>query len=170
MNCRPLLIFACALALLGGGGCRPTGYAPSTQAEAQETYSRTKWCFTRQLAFSKLVPELGEVATDNNRSQVFFQFASGTRLNYQELEPGGGIMAFRGRGRLESIPELAGPIYRMHNSYTAEHPEKVTVVGFCGDRMFRVGAEGTNEQTVLRDAVSLATNALSSLRHQALNP
>jgi hypothetical protein len=170
MNCRPLLTFALALALLGGGGCRPAGYEPSTQAEAQETYNRTKWCFARQLAFSKLVPEPGEVATDNNRSQVFFQFASGTRLNYQELEPGGGIMAFRGLGRLEAIPELAGPIYRMHNSYTAERPEKVMVVGFCGDRMLRVTAEGTNEQAVLRDVVSLATNALNSLRQQARRP
>ena len=79
-------------------------------------------------------------------------------------------MAFRGLGRLEAIPELAGPIYRMHNSYTAERPEKVMVVGFCGDRMLRVTAEGTNEQAVLRDAVSLATNALNSLRQQARRP
>jgi hypothetical protein len=72
-------------------------------------------------------------------------------------------------GRLEPIPELPGPIYRVLNSYTADHPEKVMVVGFCGNRMFRVTAEGTNEQTVLREAVSLATNALSSLRQQARN-
>ena len=170
MNCQPLLLFACTVAIMGGGGCRPAGYEPSTQAEAQETYNRTKWRFARQRAFMKLVPELGEVATDNNRSQVFFQFTSGTRLNYQELEPGGGIMVFRGLGRLESIPELAGPIYRMHNSYTAERPEKVVVVGFCGDRMLRVTAEGTNEQTVLREAVTLATNALSNLRQQARSP
>jgi hypothetical protein len=101
---------------------------------------------------------------------VFFQLAAGTRIIYTEFQPGGGIMATRGRGRLESLPELAGRIYRMHYSYTAERPDKVMVVGFCGDRMFRVEAQGTNEQTVLRDAVSLATNALSSLRRQALNP
>ena len=170
MKCQSFLIFVGALALVGSGGCQPAGSEPLTQAEAQETYSRTKWYFARQLAFSKLIPELGEVAADSNRSQVFFQLASGTRVNYQEFQPGGGIMAFRGRGRLESIPELAGPIYRMHNSYTAEHPEKVTVVGFCGDRMFRVTAEGTNELIVLGDALSLATNALSSLRQQALKP
>jgi hypothetical protein len=142
MNRQPLPIFAVTLVLLGFGGCRPAGYEPSTQAEAQETYSRTKWCFARQLAFSKFVPELGEVATDSNRSQVFFQLASGTRINYTEFQPGRGIKAFHGLGRLESIPELAGPIYRMHNSYTGAHPEMVTLVGFCVDRMFQVTAGG----------------------------
>ena len=170
MKRQSFLIFVGALALVGGGGCRPAGYEPLTQAEAQETYSRTKWYFARLLAFSKLVPELGDAVADNNRTQIFFQLASGTRINYQEFLPGGGIKAFHGLGRLESIPELPGPVYRMHNSYTAEHAEKVTVVGFCGDRMFRVTAEGTNELIVLGDALSLATNALSSLRQQALKP
>jgi hypothetical protein len=170
MNCQSRLVLIGALILAGGGGCRPATYEPSTQVEAQQIYSRTKWRFARQRAFSKLVPELGEVATDGNRSQVFFQFASGTRLNYQELQPGGGIMTFHGLGRLEPLPGLAGPIYRMRRDYAMGNAEKVTVVGFCRDRMFRIEAQGTNELTVLQDALSLATNALRSLRQEARKP
>ena len=159
-----------ALVLVGGGGCRPSVYEPSTQAEAQETYSQTKWFFAHQRAFSKIVPAPGADAADDNKNQAFFELASGTRMAYTEFLPGGGIKAFHGLGRLESIPELAGPIYRLHSSYAPGNAEKVMVVGFCGDRLFRVEAQGTNEQIVLRDAVSLATNALSSLRNQARNP
>ena len=93
MKRQSFLIFVGALALVGGGGCRPAGYEPLTQAEAQETYSRTKWYFARLLAFSKLVPELGDAVADNNRTQICFQLASGTRINYQEFLPGGGIKA-----------------------------------------------------------------------------
>jgi len=170
MNRPPLLIFVGALVLLACGGCRPVAYEPSTQTEAQKTYSRTKWYFARQLAFSKIVPEPGAPAADDNRSQAFFELASGTRITYTEFLPGGGIKAFHGLGRLESLPELAGPIYRVHSSYAPGNPEKVVVVGFCGKRKFRVEAQGTVEQRALQDAVSVATNALSSLRHQARNP
>jgi hypothetical protein len=44
------------------------------------------------------------------------------------------------------------------------------VVGFRGDRRFLVLARGTNQQTVLADAIALATNALASLRNQARHP
>ena len=159
-----------ALVLLGFGGCRPSAYEPSTQAEAQKIYSQTKWYFARQIAFSKPGSEPAEAVTDNNRTQIFFQLASGTRINYTEFQPGGGIKAFHGLGRLESIPEVAGPVYRRPSSYAPGNLEKVVVVGFCGKRMFRVEAQGTVEQRALQDAVSVATNALSSLRHQARNP
>jgi len=170
MNCRWLSNITGALLLSGCGGSQPSAYAPSTQAEAQAAYSRTRWYFARQLAFSKLVPEPGTAARHDNDMRAVFQLASGSRLIYTEFLPSSGIKAFHGLGRLEPIPELASPVYRLQGPpYTEEHPDVVIVVGFWGDRMFRVQAQGTNQQTVLRDAVSLATNALASLRNHALN-
>jgi hypothetical protein len=170
MKYRLLLALTSVLALFGGGGRQPSASEPGTQAEAQGTYSRTKWFSARQLAFSKLVPEPGAPAADNGKTQAFFELASGTRTTYTEFLPNSGIKAFHGLGRLEPISILASPLYRLSDPYTAEHPGTVMVVGFCGDRMFRAQARGTNQQTVLADAVALATNALATLRSQALHP
>ncbi len=170
MNRWPLLIFAGALVLVDGSGCQPTAYEPSTHAEAQQTYGRTKWYFARQLAFSRLVPAPGTPGLNNDGTQTAFQLASGTRLIYSEFLPSSGIKAFHGLGRLESLPKVGSPIYRLTSPYTTEHPDTAIVVGFCGERMFRVQAQGTNHSTVLADAVSLATNALACLRNQALHP
>jgi hypothetical protein len=170
MNCRWLLIFASVLLLSGCGGSQPSAYAPSTQAEAQAAYSRTRWYFARQLAFSKLVPEPGTPARHDSDTQAVFQLASGDCLIYTEYLPSTGIKTFHGQGRLEPIPELVSSIYRLKGPpYTEVHPDVIIVVGFCGDRMFQVQAQGTNQQTVMREVVSLATNALASLRSQALN-
>ena len=170
MNCRWLLILACALLLSGCGDSQTSAYAPSTQTEAQAAYSRTRWYFVRQLAFSKLVPEPGTPAGHDSDTQAVFQLASGNCLIYTEYLPSTGIKAFQGLGRLEPIPELVSPIYRLKGPpYTGAHPDVISVVGFCGDRMFRVEAKGTNQQSVLREVVSLATNALANLRNQALN-
>jgi hypothetical protein len=170
MNCQSLLIFAGALVLLGGGGCRPSDYEPSTQAEAQRIYSQTKWFFAPQLAFSKRVPDPGADIPPDSRNQAFFKLASGTYIIYSEYLPSSGIKAFHGSGRLEPLPKLAGPIYRLSNASTADHPDAVRLVGFCGNRKFLVQARGTNQQIVLADARSLATNALASLRTQARYP
>jgi hypothetical protein len=170
MNCQAFLIVTGALALSGCERRCPPADAPSTQAEAQATYNRTRWYFAHQLAFSKLVPEAGADTLDNNNVQAFLQLTSGTRITYTEFPPSSGIKAFHGLGRLESLPELASPVYRLENRYTAENPDAVMVVGFCGERMFRVEARGTNQQPVLQDAISLATNALASLRNQARYP
>jgi len=170
MNRRSHAILATVLAILGGGGCRPTDYEPSTPAEAQRIYSETKWFFAPQLAFAKRVPDSDADIPPDSENQVFFKLASGTYIIYREYLPNSGIKAFHGQGWLEALPGLRGPVYLLSNSYTAGHPDAVMVVGFCGDRMFRVQARGTNQQTVLGDVVSLATNALVSLRNQALHP
>ena len=170
MNCQWFSILAGALVLAGCGGCRPSVFEASTQAEAQQTYSRTKWCFAPQRAFSKLLPEPGAPAADDNKNQAFFDLASGTQIKYTEFLPSSGMMAFHGLGRLEPIPELPSPLYQLSSPCTAEHSDTVMVVGFCGERMCRVQVRGTNQPTVLADAVSLATNALESLRNQARRP
>jgi hypothetical protein len=170
MNCQSLLILVGSLVLLGGGGCRQSDPELSAQAEAQKIYSQTKWYFASQLAFSKLVPDLDADMPPDSKNQRFFKLASGTYIIYSEYLPNSGIKAFHGQGRLEPLPEGAGPVYRLSSGYTAEHPDGVIVVGFCGDRMFRVQARGTNQQTVLVDAFALATNALASLRTQARHP
>ena len=170
MSCYWCLIFAGAVGLSGCGGSQPAVYAPSTPAEVQATYSRTRWYFARQLAFSKLVPEPGAPARAENATQVIFPLASGTRIIYEEFLPSTGIKAFHALGRLEPLPELASPVYVVTSPATMERPDGVMVVGFCGSRMFRVQAQGTNQQTVLADAVSFATNALANLRRQALYP
>ncbi len=170
MNCRWLLIFAGALLLSGCGGGQPSAYAPSTQAEAQAAYNRTRWYFARQLAFSKLVPEPDTPARDDSGTQAVFHLASGNCFIYTEYLPSTGIKAFHGLGRLEPIPELASLVYRLKGPpSTKVHPDVIIVVGLCGDRMFRVQGQGTNQETVLREAVCLATNALASLRNRALN-
>jgi len=171
MNSRWLPIVASVLCLLAGDGCRPSASEPATRAEAEEIYSRTRWYFAPQVAFSNLVPPWRTPDTPPDSSnQTFFDLASGTRIIYTEYLPSSGLKAFQGRGRLESIPQAAGPIYRLENSYTADHPDAVMLVGFCGKRRFVVQARGPNQQVVLADALSLATNALASLRNQARCP
>lgn len=171
MNLHCLLTVAGVVLLLAGGGCQPSAYEPSTQAEAQQIYSRTKWYFARPIAFSKLAPapRTPDMPRDSHL-QTVFDLASGTRITYSEYLPSSGLKAFQGHGWLESIPQVAGPIYRLENSHTAEHPDAVLLVGFCGNRRFVVQARGTNQPTVLADALSLATNALVNLRSQALHP
>jgi len=168
MNEWLLLIIAAALAFTGCEHRQSLMCEPSTQTEAQVTYGRTRWCFARQFAFSKLVPGPGPHAAHENETQAFFDLASGTRLIYSEFLPGSGIKSFHGLGRLESIPELARPIYLVRRPAPMEHADGFMIVGFCGNRMFQVQAQGTNQPVVLADAVSLATNALESLRRQAL--
>lgn len=158
------------LVLAGGAGCRPASYEPASPAEAQEIYSRTKWFFAPPLAFVPRVPDPYSDVPPDSKHQMFFQLASGTYIIYSEFLPSSGIKAFRGSGRLEPIPRLAGPVYRLSNSYSAGHPDAVLLVGFCGQRRFVVQARGTNQPTVLADALSLATNALANLRTQARNP
>ena len=170
MNCQSRRVLTALLATLAGGGCQPSDYDPSTPAEAQKIYSQTKWFFAPQLAFARRVPDPDADIPSDSKNQTFFKLASGTYIIYSEYLPSSGIKAFRGSGRLEPLPELAGPVYRLSNSYTAEHPDSVMVVGFCGERRFLVQARGTNQQIVLADAVSLATNALASLRNQARHP
>jgi hypothetical protein len=170
MNRYSLLSFGSALVLLGCGGCSPSDYDPATPAEAQRIYNQTKWFFAPQLAFSKGVPDPDADTPPDSKNQTFFRLASGTYIIYSEYLPNSGIKAFRGSGRLDPLPELAEPIYRLSNAYTAEHPDAVRVVGFREDRRFLVLARGTNQQTVLADAIALATNALASLRNQARHP
>ena len=170
MNCYSCTMLATALAILGGSGCRPSAYEPSTPAEAQRIYSQTKWFFAPQLAFAKHVPHSDADIPPDSKNQVFFKLASGTYIIYSEYLPSSGIKAFHGQGQLEALPGLGGPVYRLSNRSTAGHPDAVMVVGFCGDRRFLVQARGTNQQTVLADAVSLATNALANLRNQVLHP
>jgi hypothetical protein len=170
MNCESRQLLTALVVILAVGGCRPSDYEPSNPAEAEEIYSQTKWFFAPRLAFSKRVPDPDPEVPSDSRNQTFFKLASGTYIIYSEYLPSSGIKAFRGSGRLETLPGLAGPVYRLSNNYTAEHPDSVMVVGFCGERRFLVQARGTNQQTVLADAVSLATNALVSLRNQARNP
>jgi hypothetical protein len=170
MNFWVFLIVGGGLFLSGCGRGRPSTSAPSPQAEAQATYSRTRWYFTRQLAFSKLVPEVGAPLDHDSDTQATFQLASGSVLLYTEFLPSSGLKAFRGLGRLEPIPELASSVYLLKRTFsTGDNPEGVVLVGFWGDRMFRIEAQGTNQPTVLRDAISLATKALASLRNQAFN-
>ena len=99
--------------VLGCGGCRPSDYEPSTQAEAQKIYSQTKWFFAPQLAFSRRVRDPDADTPPDSRNQTFFKLASGTHIIYSEYLPNSGIKAFHGSGRLEPLPELAGPIYRL---------------------------------------------------------
>ncbi len=106
----------------------------------------------------------------NGDTQAVFQLASGSVLIYTEYLPSPGLKAFRGLGRLEPIPNLASSVYFLKRTFSiGENPDGVVLIGFCGDRMFRVEARGTNQPTVVREAISLATNALASLRNQALN-
>ncbi len=170
MNRRSLIILVGGLVLLGGGGCRPSGYEPSSPAEAQEIYSQTKWFFAPPLAFAPRVPDPDSDVPPDSKNQMFFKLATGTYMIYSEFLPRSGIKAFRGSGRLEPIPGLAGPVYRLSDSYSAGHPDTVLLVGFCGKRRFVVQARGTNQPTVLADALCLATNALANLRSQARNP
>lgn len=67
-------------------------------------------------------------------------------------------------------PNWRAPLYRLRSPAMAEEPDTIMIVGFWGERMLRVQAQGTNQQVVLRDAVSLVTNALATLRNQARNP
>jgi hypothetical protein len=169
MNGWVFSVFVGALLLSGCDGSQPLASAPSAQAEAQANYSRTRWYFTPQLAFSKLVPEVGAPMRPDSDTQTVFQLGSGSVLIYTEYLPSTGLKAFHGLGRLEPIPELASSIYLLKGApYTGVAADGVMVVGFCGDRMFRVQARGTNQPTVVREAISLATNALASLRNQAL--
>lgn len=164
------LVFLGVLVLASGAGCRPPAYEPASPAEAEKIYSQTKWFFAPPLAFAPRVPDPYSDIPPDSKNQLHFKLASGTYIIYREFLPSSGIMAFHGSGRLEPIPGLAGPVYRLSNSSSAGHPDAVRLVGFCGQRRFVVQARGTNQQVILADALSLATNALASLRRQALRP
>jgi len=170
MNRQLLLIFAGVLVFLGCSACRPSDHEPSSPAEAEKIYRQTKWFFATQLAFARRVPDADPDLPPDSGNQTFFKLASGTYIIYSEYLPNSGIKAFRGLGRLEALPGLAGPVYRLSNNYTAEHPDSVHLIGFCGRRKFLVQAQGTNQHIVLADAIALATNALNNLRNQARHP